>query len=338
MKNIKLDVKDKKILYELMENARFSYCTIGKNIQLSREMTAHKIKRMQKLGVLKGFTAHIFKPLVGMNTQYELFINLQSPKNEKDNIIEELVSHPDTLMVAETEGWFNLHIIFCAKDRFHSWEVFEFIRQICKLDNNFEFTITAKNRFASRLFFLENLDYKSPKKNYKDAFQDIFLKHRLMKEESVELNETDYKILNALREDSRIPLKVLGKKLGSASNSIKFRIIRMIKEGVLYSFTPVIDFKKLGFDEYFLLLRLNGDSNQKAKIVNFISKNKKTYLANSIIGKWDHKFILFSKSKDQILDFISEILEEFPDSIARYDLLWMTKIHKLVSYPELGDS
>ncbi|MBS3162871.1 Lrp/AsnC family transcriptional regulator [Candidatus Woesearchaeota archaeon] len=337
MKNIKLDVKDKKILYELMENARFSYCTIGKNIQLSREMTAHKIKRMQKLGVLKGFTAHIFKPLIGMNIQYELFINLQSPKNEKDKIIEELVSHPDTLMVAEIEGWFNLHVIFCAKDRFHSWDVFEFIRQLCKLDNNFEFTINAKNRFASRLFFLEDLDYKSPRKNYKDAFHDIFLKHRLMKEEAVKLDEIDYMILNYLREDSRIPLKVLGKELGLASNSVKSRIIRLIKEEVLYSFTPVIDFKKLGFDEYFLLLRLNGDSNQKTKIFNFISKNKKTYLANSIIGKWDHKFILFSKSKDQILDFISEILEEFLDSIARYDLLWTTKIHKLVSYPELGN-
>ena len=57
--SIKLDIKDKKILYELDMDARQSISSIAKRVGLSKEVVNYRIRRMEKEGLIDGYYAII---------------------------------------------------------------------------------------------------------------------------------------------------------------------------------------------------------------------------------------------------------------------------------------
>ncbi len=52
---IKIDLKDRKILYQLDLNSRQSLTQIGKNVGLKKDVVSYRIKRLQDEGVIKNF-------------------------------------------------------------------------------------------------------------------------------------------------------------------------------------------------------------------------------------------------------------------------------------------
>jgi len=60
------------------------------------------------------------------------------------------------------------------------------------------------------------------------------------------MDETDYRILNMMRENARIPLSHISKEIGLSSPSIRDRIDKMEHEGIILGYRPVIDHSKLG--------------------------------------------------------------------------------------------
>jgi len=54
-----LDLKDRKILYELDLNCRQSNAQIGKKVGLSKEVVKYRIKRMEEEGIISGYWTEI---------------------------------------------------------------------------------------------------------------------------------------------------------------------------------------------------------------------------------------------------------------------------------------
>jgi len=53
----KLDLKDKKILYELDIDSRQSFRSIGRKVGLSKDVVASRVKKLQEIGIIKRFFA-----------------------------------------------------------------------------------------------------------------------------------------------------------------------------------------------------------------------------------------------------------------------------------------
>jgi Lrp/AsnC family leucine-responsive transcriptional regulator len=51
----KIDLKDRKILYELDLDARQSLTQVGKKVGLKKDIVSYRIKRMQDEGIIKNF-------------------------------------------------------------------------------------------------------------------------------------------------------------------------------------------------------------------------------------------------------------------------------------------
>ena len=92
-KIVKLDVKDKKILYELFKHSRFAYSEISKNVGVSKEVVNYRINRLIETGVIKGFTTAIFRPSVGLFQSYAIYLSLQCSEENKKEIIKKLISN-----------------------------------------------------------------------------------------------------------------------------------------------------------------------------------------------------------------------------------------------------
>jgi len=61
------------------------------------------------------------------------------------------------------------------------------------------------------------------------------------------LDQTDFKILNALTEDSRIPLRELAKELGIPFSTLYSKVKRLEKLKIISKYVAVCDYSKLGY-------------------------------------------------------------------------------------------
>jgi len=61
-----LDVYGRKLLEELQENARVSIAELGRRIGLSPTATAERLKQMEEIGILHGYTIDIDREALGL--------------------------------------------------------------------------------------------------------------------------------------------------------------------------------------------------------------------------------------------------------------------------------
>ena len=73
---VTIDLKDRKILYELDLDARQSLTQIGKKVGLKKDVISYRIKRMQDEGVIKNFWTAINTFKLGYQV-YRIYINFQ---------------------------------------------------------------------------------------------------------------------------------------------------------------------------------------------------------------------------------------------------------------------
>ena len=64
----KLNLKDKKILYELEKNARVTISDIAKKVGLSKQLVSYKIKRLEEERIIEGYHAIIDTSKLGYTT------------------------------------------------------------------------------------------------------------------------------------------------------------------------------------------------------------------------------------------------------------------------------
>ena len=92
---LKLDLKDKKILYELDIDSRQSASQLAKKVGLSKQGCTLKINNLIKKGVISSFITVINTSLIG-NLSFRMYFKLIdiSPAQEKE-FKEYFVNHKD---------------------------------------------------------------------------------------------------------------------------------------------------------------------------------------------------------------------------------------------------
>jgi DNA-binding Lrp family transcriptional regulator len=71
---LRLDATDRRIIAELVEDARSSFATIGAAVNLSAPAVKRRVDRLRADGVLRGFTAVVDPDAMGWNV--EVFVEL----------------------------------------------------------------------------------------------------------------------------------------------------------------------------------------------------------------------------------------------------------------------
>ncbi len=124
-KKVKLDLKDKKILSILAENARTPATKIAKEVGLSRDAVSYRIKNYTKNKVLQGYRALIDPEKLGYQS-YHLFIQIDPPSKEKE-LIEKFKRYPFTKAVLKFSGKYDYEFAIIAKD---IYELDKYLRRI----------------------------------------------------------------------------------------------------------------------------------------------------------------------------------------------------------------
>jgi Lrp/AsnC family transcriptional regulator of lysine biosynthesis len=124
------------------------------------------------------------------------------------------------------------------------------------------------------------------------------------------LDETDEKIIQMLRKDSRLSNVSLAKSLGLSEGAVRWRLKRLLKTGVIRSFT--IDVAQ-GANFAVLMVKAKGETKKLMASIRSLGIHKDAY---EISGEYDGCVILEGSSVGEIDDKIDRIrkLKELADT------------------------
>ena len=110
---MKIDTINKKILYLLQKDARVTYKEIAKELKRSETTIRDRIKAMEYVGIIQGYTALIDKTALGLNFFAIIFGNPNS-SSELDLVSEKIKNVKNVMRVYQISGNKRLAIFMVA--------------------------------------------------------------------------------------------------------------------------------------------------------------------------------------------------------------------------------
>src|SRR3989338_2857798 len=136
-----------------------------------------------------------------------------------------------------------------------------------------------------------------------------------------EFDLKDKRLLYELDCNSMQTIQQLAKKIGLSKDAIKYRINKLINEGIIKSFNAVIDTGKLGFLSFRLLLKFYHLSPALEKeILAFLLKNKNLVWLVRVEGNWDVNTWFLYKSVEEMSLFWQELLRRYNNYIDKKEI------------------
>ncbi len=315
-----LDVKNKKILLCLSENARMPHAKIAKKIGLSKDAVAYRIRKMEERGVIQGYLSIIDISQIGFGT-YHLFIRLNKPSKEKQKKIIEAVRVYDFVkVVIEFSDKYDFEIGVAAKN---VEELDERIRTITKHMSQYleeiKVLILAKN-YVSRTF---------PKAFYQNGYFEEKTNTK------VDIDKKDIKILDIVSENASMTLHEIGKSVGLSSDAVNYRLKKM-RESLLIRHVPAINYSNVGYTVYAVLMdiRTIGEEKEK-KLAAFLKSDDNIIWASKTIGNYNLLAYICVKNSEQFHKTIDSMRNLFSSDIKNYETLIAYEEYKYTYFPKV---
>ena len=111
-----LDLKDRKILYELDYNSRQSFRSIGRKVGLSKDVVATRVKKLEDMGIIRCYCAIVDENKLGYNA-YRFYFSFQNVTPQlKKEIINYFLNEKITDTVCSLEGSYDLLVVILVKN------------------------------------------------------------------------------------------------------------------------------------------------------------------------------------------------------------------------------
>ena len=320
----KLDLKDRKILFELDLNCRQSNTQIGEQVGLKKDVVSYRIKRMHEEGIIRNFWTAINTFNLGYNV-FRIYIALQNVSTEKKNeIIQYFVNYQNTWAVISSKGEIDLTVIIWVKD---NYEFYQFWSKTLDL---FEEYFTKK--IIS--LYIQTIDYKKTYLLNTETEENREQYRIVSSTEKAEIDNLDYRLLNELAINARYPLIELAEKFDISSQSVNYRIKNLMKKDIIKAFRVNIDYSKLDLQHHKVDIYLK-EHKQRKSIIDFLTTKSYLQCLNVAIGWADIELEFVIKDINEIDNIINEINSKFPNSIRKHTFWIGEKVHKERWLPEL---
>jgi len=319
----KIDLKDRKILYELDKDSRQSLSHIGKKVGLHKNVVLYRIKRLKQIGIIRYFYTVIDSFKLGYNCFRVYFVFQNTTPDIRNDIINHFVKNKYTWWVGTFDGDYDLAVVMWVKE-LHDFHVF--------WDDTLK---KYRQYFLSQIFCnyvqLHLLRHSFIADDYKQSDRETY--KITGGGRKVKTDTLDFKILEILAKDARIPTVSIAKKLNSTVDTINSRIKKLIKVEVIQGFRVVINYNKLGYQFYKVNINLN-KYNDRGRIINYIKKDPHLVMVDKSIGYYDLELDLWVKNIKQFHQIMDNLTLEFPESIKNYHYVHDPQLHKMIYIPE----
>jgi len=321
MENIKIDLKDKRILDILDRNPNISLSAIAKKVVTSKQVVEYRVKKLTSQKTIYSFFTLVELGKLGYSL-FRVHIKLRNV-SEKGYLrfVKHLFEEYPTFWVAFVSGSFDIIVDILAHNA-----------------NDFEklfYQILIKNKkviYSYDIFPLLELalyDYgyfldKNQKRNRTVLFK---------KEEKIEIDSIDKKILSVIKNNSRLSYEEIGRHIGLTRNAIKSRIQNLERLGIIAGYKMMVDFKHFNRLSYKIFIKYgHSEIEQEEELIEFI-QNRAGILANTkLLGKWNLDIEIQPTDAKDLQKFIIELRSKF-SLVEDYELVQIIEDYGIDFYP-----
>ena len=318
-KKIKLDLKDKKILYQLDLNSRQSNLKIAKKVGLSKDVVNYRIKKLEQEGFINGYYTIIDFSRIGYFSIRVYIKLLDTSPEKKREIIDFLVKNKKIFYVAGIEGQFDIGFGTWIKNIYEFEDFYlEFKKKFKQYIGKDKISIFTKAHHFHRAYILD--------KKIDDVKPEYFGKEKI-----VPHDDTDLNILRIIAKNARIPIMEIAKKLKIPATTIAFRIRQLEKKKIIQGYRFIFNFRLFGYEYYKVDLTLK-DILRLKELITFAHYNPNILYIDQTIGGSDFEFDLEIKDKEEFFKLIEILRKRFP--IRTWTYFTAKSYEKLLYFPE----
>ncbi|MFH1636881.1 MAG: winged helix-turn-helix transcriptional regulator [Candidatus Woesearchaeota archaeon] len=317
---IKLDLKDRKILTLLDENARLSNSQIAKKVGLSKPAVEYRLKRLEKNNAIFAYYTVIDLTRLGYS-QYKIYFKFQDTSLEDEQKITNYwIKDKNSVWVAQIRGRWDLAVSVLAKSNF------EFSRVIGLFMKQFSRFVLEKDVLLTEYSPIYAREYLSDTKHSEFVYG--------IPSKAYELDETDTKILKEVSVNARINIVDLAKQTELTRDVINYRLKKLIKEKIIVQYRCYPNLQNLGINHYKIIFRTKNLTEQaEQEIKSYVKQHKKATQLLKLIGSWDLEIEFETENEDELYKILTEIRQTFSNVIRDFDILRITETFKYDYFP-----
>ncbi len=318
---IKLDIKDRKILYQLDINARQTNTRIAKSVGLSKESVAYRINRLVGNGVIKYFMTIIDTTKLDL-LFFRTYVKFYSlTKTLEEDIIDFLRARVGWFV--NIRGPWDINIATWARSVYEFRDFWNEFRDRYEnhIDRHWTSLVTRMWHYSRSYLIEENAG--------KPAY-DLLGENPV----PVMIDMTDYRILEKLSTNGRMRFVEIAKSLGIGEKTVRDRVRNLIRNGVILRFRPFLDIEKLGYEYYKLHFRLrNMDSKTRRSLINYVHQHPHIVYMTEAIGGADLELEAHVRNTAELYGIIDSLRERFEGKILDCEFMQYIKENKFVYLP-----
>lgn len=309
-----LDVKDWRMLKEMVSGVRRPVSQIAKRCRLSRQAVEYRLKLLRENKLLRGSRGAVNIGKLGYKS-YHIFIEAHTPEEEKKLVLRaKKAKYVNAIIVYS--GKYNLEISIMARDE---EEFLDYYRQLMdKVRIRDDHVLVLLGVVCAEVL---------PKKYFpelKELGREVWgrgeIKRR--KGEGERVDEIDKKLLWLLSRDALRTKVGLGKELGLSKDGVGYRIKRLEEEGYLLEYRPVVNYSVLGLSINSLLVKLNHDSDEVEEFESYLRGKGVVLWAAKTMGYYDYLVYVITKDLEEFHEVINGLKEKFDNIIKSYEVLF----------------
>ncbi len=303
-----LDLKDKKILFELDKNSRQTLSELAKKVRLSKEVIFHRMKRLEKQKIILRYQTISAHFRLGFRS-YKFYFKLQNmDKATKDKLHVHLMNNEMMFWIAYCQGRYDLIIAVLAKD----------IEEVGKIEEELmeKFSNIIQEKIVS-------ISLKTMQYNRRWFFSDSEMPIEIDVGEGLaptEIDDIDYNILKSITNNSRMKITDIAKEIKQSATVVTYRIRQMEKKKVILGYKLALNTKLLGYETCKAFIKLNSSTEKKRNALIEYCRMIPNVI-NYVItwGSWDLELEIEVKNFDEYYNIMSNIQDSFPELIKSYD-------------------
>ncbi len=322
---VKIDLKDKKILYELDVNSRQPNSKIAKKVGLSKQVVGFRIKRLVKEKIISSFHTVIDISKLGFAV-HKNFLRLQNLDREKEGeLIDYLKNNPNVVWIASCDGKFDLAFGTWARDM-------EYLdRTLKKLDSKFGEYI-AERQIATIIrgfYFIRDYLINKKKVTHRESFFGAV-------PTPAKIDDIDWKVLLELGKNARTTAVEIANKIKISADSVSSRIKKLENSGVVKHYNIVPNESKYPYQHYKILIGLRNVSEEREKsLIEYCRINPNIVYIVKSLGPWEFEIDMEVENAEQFREIMMDIKTKFKDIIKDYSALHIYQVHKYNFCPSI---
>jgi Lrp/AsnC family leucine-responsive transcriptional regulator len=319
----KLDLKDKKILYELDLDSRQSFGSVAKKVGLSKNSVINRVNGLVERGIIKNFKTIIDFGKIGyLLVNFCFDLKSASPKIEQE-FIDFLCKKKIVYRVSSMDGKFNLRVQIISKSMSEVYSLWEDIfKKYVNYIKERQLMLVTRNYYYYRPYLIENST---------NSLELAITSHGKFET----LDRVDMELLRILTRGARTSILNLAEKVKITPKTVISRIKSLRRRKIIVGYGLSLDLEKIGYQVFkvsFILTRLT--PKRISEFQNYIRNHPNIIYDEEVVGGDDYEIEIQVKNVADLREIIKDIQLNFSDILDDYHILHVFKNYKGLTFPE----